>query len=322
MRSTHRSHRRSSRPDKKGLDRFLSSPLFLVLGSIFLLIGLYSSLSATKGSNGFYDALMSFFIPAVDGPIGPEIAGSGLTEVLLYFLPAMVLLAVSLIFQRNYRQVTLPAAVLASVYLIVIQVKISFVNPLTGGCFYPDFLTAILLLWVSSLLLLGTAYSHRNLPLQILTCLFFYVSALLLASIYITRWEYLLTFILLFTILIALVGQKTEKPTIHVINAVFAWGFLGLIWLRKLVINAKPEFLPLFFTFAILFYLLFYAIVLFSSSKKENPQPKWSGLVITVPNFLFLLEPPYTSFITFLVHSRWGFLSLGCSRFILPRSMG
>ena len=286
---SHRTHRRSSRSTKTGFDRFLSSPLFIALGSIFLLIGVYSSLSASKGSNGFYDALMSYFAPAVDGPVGPEIAGTGLTELLLYFLPPIVILTGCLIFWRNFRAITLPASVLAAIFLIVIQVKISFVNPITGGCFYPDFLTAILFLGVSTLLLLGAAYRHRNSSLLILSCFFFYISALLLATIYITRWEYLLTFIVLFTLMVAVIGQKIEKPVIHVINGVFAWGFLGLIWLRELVVNARQEFLTLFFTFAILFYLLLYGIVLFSSSKKGNPLPKWIGLVITGSNLLVLL---------------------------------
>ena len=290
---THRSHRRSGNRKPNGFERILNSRLFIVLGSIFLLIGLYSTLSSSAGSNGLYNLILSFFAPAADVPVGPEIAGSGLTELLLYFLPAVFVIIGTLIFARNYPTITLPLSILTSIYLIVIQIKISLFNVNFGGCFYPEFYTSVFFLWVPSLLLLANGFIFRKSSLLILTCFYFYISVVLLYQSFFTHLEFFFAFILLFSLLITWVGQKIEKPINHLINFIFAWGFMGLFWLRKFVVNPRTEFLPLFFTFGILFYLLFYFSVLYTSAKKDNPLPRWIHLVITGVNLLAFIGTTY-----------------------------
>ena len=283
---THHSHRTPGFHKPKGFERFLNSRLFIVLGSIFLLIGLYSSLSSSSGSNEFYNLILSFFAPGADVPAGPDIAGTGLTELILYFLPAVIVLIGTLIFAGNYRGLTLPISILSAIYLIVIQIKISFFNTIFGGCFYPDFYTAILFLWLPAFLLLANSLIHRKSALLILTCFYFYISVVLLYQNFPARIEFFFGFILLCSLLITGIGQKIEKPVNHLINFIFAWGYFGLFWLRKLVVNSRPEFLPLFFIFGIFFYLLFYAVVLYTSAKKDNPVHHWIHLVINGSNLL------------------------------------
>ena len=286
----HRSRKkRSSRPTGT-IDRLLGSPLFIVLGGIFLLIGIYSSLSANKGSHGLYDMLMSLFAPSADDvPGGPEVAGSDLPVLLLYFLPAVAALTASLIFVKNHRPVTLSLSVLTAVYLVLIQVKISFINVNTTGCFYQNFPVASLFLWVPTLLLLASSLRHRSSALLILTSAFFYLSLLLLAGAYNSYFEYLYPFVLPFSILISWIGQRVDKPLIHSINMAGAWGFLGLLWLRKFVVNSKPEFLPLFFGVGLAFYLVFYVIVTLASAKKGNPLARWMQLWLIIANLLLFL---------------------------------
>ena len=72
---------------------------------------------------------------------------------------------------------------------------------------------------------------------------------------------------------------------------------MGLFWLRKFVVNTKSEFLPVFFIFGTLFYLLFYAIVIYTSHSKENPLPKWMQLLISWANLsVFLGTTGYVLF--------------------------
>lgn len=282
--------KRRSRP-RGTIDRLLGSPLFIVLGAIFLLIGIYSSLSATKGSHGMYDMLMRGFAPTAgdDVPGGPEVEGSDLPVLLLYFVPAIAALTASLIFVKNHRPITLPLSGLTAIYLLLIQVKISFINVNSEGCFYLNFPVASLFLWVPTLLLLATSLRHRSSALLILTSAFFYLSELLLAGAYNSYFEYLYPFVVPFSILISWIGQRVDKPLIHSINMAGAWGFLGLLWLRKFVVNSKPEFLPLFFGVGLAYYLVFYVIFTLASAKKENPPARWMQLLLIIANLLLFL---------------------------------
>ena len=273
----------------KGFERLLNSRTFIALGAIFLLVGIYSSFSSENGTNGFFEMLKRLLIPEiVDAPTA-EISGSGIMELLIYFIPAILILSSTILFARNYKLITYPVSLLTAIYLIGIQIKISYFNLNFGGCYYPDYLTANLFLWTTILLLLLIGFIFRKPALLIVTFFYFYISIVLLGANFFTHLEYQFIFVLIFSISIYLVCKKIEKPIIHLINFAFAWGYLGVFWLRKFVVNGKPEFLPLFFIFVILVYLLFHIVIFATSSKKENPFPKWLQFTITGSNlFIFL----------------------------------
>jgi len=287
----HRSHQ-SRRPKTikpvKGFERLLNTKTFIALGAIFVLVGVYSSFSSSSGSNGLYELFTKFISPSGDAPI-VEVTGNGFWEIILYFFPAIFVLIASLIFRNNYRIISHSTTILSTIYLIFIQVKISFFNVNFGGCFYSDFLTANLFVWLPTLLLFLAALFFRKSILPILICFYFYISLILMETNFWTHLEYLFTFILLFSLIISWIGKKIEKPFVHLVNLTFAWGFIGLYWLRKFVVNSKPEFLPLFFIFGILSYLLFYAVVIFSPDKKENRPPKWLQFTLTGSNLVIFL---------------------------------
>ena len=273
----------------KGIERLLNSRTFIALGAIFLLIGIYSSFSSENGTNGFIEMLKRFLIPElVDMPV-VEGSGTGIVELLLYFIPTIFLLSATLIFSRSYKPITYPVSLLTAIYLIGIQIKISYFNLNFGGCYYPDFFTATLLLFFPALLLLANSLIHRKPALLIFTCFYLYLAPVLLAINYFNHYEFLFTYVLLFSILVSWIGQRIGKPVIHLINIGFTWGFFGLFWLRKLWVHQNVEFLPLFFTFGILVYILFYAVVIVAPDKKEHSFPKWLQFTITCSNlFIFL----------------------------------
>ena len=288
MEPTHNHHHpRHTHKNSHGLERFLNSKLFIFLGVIFIVIGVYSLLANSDGSGGLYQFIVSFLTP-VDGPV-IETAGSGLSEVILYFLPPMAVLIGILIFRTKYHKLTFSLSVLSAIYLFIIQVKISFVNVTFGGCFYPDYLTAVIFLWIPTLLLMIVILSHQKSALLISSCFYFYASILLLSTNFPAHFEFVFTFIVLFTALGSFTSQKIHQPVAHWVNLVCAYGFLGLFWLRKFVVNAKQEFLPIFFIFGFIFFILFYVITLFTAGNKENPLPRRIQLFMYGTNLLVYL---------------------------------
>ena len=297
MEHPHSHHYRSTSRTKKQtkFERFLSSPLFIILGIISILAGVYSMMGSGDGHNGLYELILSLFAP-VEGPI-VEVTGTGIPELLLYFIPALIILTISIIYSNKNLRLTYLIAILIAIYFAAIQIKISLFNTTFGGCFYPDFLSASIFMWFTILVLLVSAFRHSKSTLLILTCFFFYASVVLYTAVYGKYYEYLFLFTIFYSILVTWIALKINKPAIHWVNTAFAWAFFGLFWLRKFVVNAKPEVLPIFFIFGTLFYLLFYAIVLYTSHQKENPIPKWMQLLISWANLsVFLGTTGYVLF--------------------------
>ena len=288
-----RSHRRTPRPKTikpaKGFERLLNSRTFIILGVIFMLVGVYSSFSSGNGSNGFVEMLKRFFIPEVIDMSVAEFSGSGIAELLLYFTPGILLLSLTLIFAKNYKHITYPTSLIGVLYLIGIQIKITYFNLNFGGCYYPDFFAATLLLLIPAVLLLANSFIHRKPALLVFACIYLYIAVILLSLNYFKHYEFLFTYVLIFSILVFWVGQKIEKPFIHLINMAFTLGFFSLFWLRKLVVHQTVEYLPVFFTFGILCYLLYYIIFILISIKKESLFPKWMQSTLIGSNLLIFL---------------------------------
>ena len=152
----------------------------------------------------------------------------------------------------------------------------------------PFFIASLFLLLIAFGLLASNFLHHKNM-LLVLTCFFFYASVVYYAAKYTLDYDYLFTYTILFSIAIAWIGRKIEKPDIQWINPAFAWSFFGLFWLRKFVVNAKPEFLQMFFIFGILFYLLFYVLVVIIPENKKHPTTKLMQLVVAWANLLVFL---------------------------------
>ncbi|MCX6279456.1 MAG: DUF2339 domain-containing protein [Bacteroidetes bacterium] len=97
----------------------------------------------------------------------------------------------------------------------------------------------------------------------------------------------LLSLIILFTIGIAWSSRKFNKPTVNLTNFCFAIAIFGLHWLRKLAVNSRTEYMLLFFIYGIFFYVLFYAVIVYTSSAKEKALSKWMQLTMALTNLLF-----------------------------------
>ncbi|MCX6239874.1 MAG: DUF2339 domain-containing protein [Bacteroidia bacterium] len=288
----HKHRRKSSLSQKRELSRFLTFYLFIVLGVVFLLIGLYFSLSSTESLNNLFAMLMNFLKPA-DGPIVEEVLPpvQSSMNILLHNLSAALILIVLNIYAKKFPSITYSGSLIIALYLIVINTKILEGNFIYGVLIHSSFLIASLYLFLTLSLLFITAILHRKSGILILACFYFYfyISVVLYTATFSSFFNFLQPFVLFFTIVIFYVGRKIERPYINLINFSFGCGFFGLIFLAKFVVNSKPDFLIGFFTFTMLYYLLFYVIAGYNSSINEQPLRKWMQLLLTWLNLLFLL---------------------------------
>ncbi|MFZ4796192.1 MAG: DUF2339 domain-containing protein [Bacteroidia bacterium] len=276
-------------PRKKGgLDRFLRSRLLFILGGVFLLLGLYFSLSTTDVLKFISNLMMKLLNPTADIQKDEITNWSGFTFLLGYFLPAIIVLFVSNLYERRYNKTTYPISLITIVYFIIIQTKI-FSNLLFRSYYYPNFLIASVFLFLITILLLSTVLIYRKNSLLLLSSIFFFVTVVQYGVSPLARLEYLFSYVIVFNILIAWIANKMQRNEIDILNFIFTFFFYFLFLIRKFAVNSRPEFLIIFFTFAILFYFLFYFINLYTSNDKEKPLSRGSQLVFNWSNLLFFL---------------------------------
>ena len=92
----HITSRKSSHRKERGIERFISSRLFIVLGVLFLLIGLYYSLSSSEGSGSFFELFKKALQPTNAGAEPAiEFSGKGIWVLLLCFTPAILAISIS-----------------------------------------------------------------------------------------------------------------------------------------------------------------------------------------------------------------------------------
>ncbi len=292
-----RSHRSKSRTKKQTkFERFLSSPLFIILGIISILAGLYSMIAMGDGHNGLHETTMAFFAPQAVGPI-VEITGSGSEILILYFLPAILALIGSMAYIRKNISIAYRLSIIVTLYLIVIQTITNFRGNFLGGPYYGHIFYAALYLFLPVILIFLTSILHRKSSLLILAGLYFYISVIFYTQYYGTPYNYLFPFVLIFSAGIYWVGLKIKKPAINLTNFLCAISYFSLFWLRNFIIHSKTDLLVQFFVLNTLIYLLYYLIEIFASHPKENPLPKWMQLLISWANLsVFLGTMAYVLF--------------------------
>jgi hypothetical protein len=244
----HQSSRKIRIKKQTAFERFLSSSLFFILGTLSLVAGAYSLATSGSGFQSLVDMFLGSLTPAAEKTVTAGLPTAGSTV-------------------------------------------------LRAGSAYPSFPVASLILFAVMTLIHVAALRFRSETLLIISCLFFYLPVLFFSTVYLDRPEYLLGYVLLFTLSVTLVGLKIKKSVIHLVNQVFVYGFTGLFWLVNFVVNQTTGLLPHFFIAGILFYLFFYVLMLFASKAKEPPFPKWIQLVISWNSLAFFLGT--TSYIIF-----------------------
>ncbi len=321
MEQTH-SHRtkikRISKPPK-GFGRYINSTLISVFGSIFLLIGLYSTFSSLLGPNGINGLISGFIAPSTVVPVVIEISGGGLQDLIFWLLPPILLLISSLFYTKKYHKITLPISVITAGYLFIMQIML-FLNYITkGGGYFSSLIIAGIFLTITVLLLFLAALWNKKLPLLILTCCYFYASIVLYSAVYGTPYNFLFPGVIVFSLLIFILGQKTDHPIINSINLLFAILYWSLFWFRNFIVNAKTGLLFQFFVLALLFYFLFTVISIIASAKKEHPIPRQVQLGFAGLNLLIFAGTPFYVLVKYITS---GYIGLYVALMLLIQVIG
>lgn len=273
----HRKKKKSSKSDR-------ISTILLYAGLLFMLLGLIYIFESAGRGNGISTLLQQIFTPSNDIEVKKESGMLGI-KVFLYFLPVCLILILNVFFSKKLKLISSILAISALFYLLLVQVWILAISITLN--IYPNLLTASVFLWLLVLLLLANMYVLQKPIVSILTILFFYISIVLFSPNFFGSQNFLLGYVLIFSTLVFFVSKHIKQPSLNLLNNAFALGFMGLFWLRKFVVNSKPDFLVVFIVFATAFYILFYTITLLASRKQHDSLPKWSQLAMLWGNFLF-----------------------------------
>ena len=255
--------------DNTGLERIIFIWSFVAIGLIFLSIGLYSMLLSSDSLLKITELFKNFFQPSTDQTAVVSFTTSSLGSLLLYFVPGILILLLSIFFARKYRTISYSLILIISAYFVFVQLKL-FANVFLGGCVYDYLYQALIFLFLTVSLLLIAAYVLNKSAVLILSCLYLYLTSALYILTFHDGYEVLLILMLLFGIATLFIEKRIASPRISLTNYIFATGFYALFFIRKFVVNSKPEFLHVFFLTGGLFYLVFYIIPVFLTRTKDK----------------------------------------------------
>ena len=287
MHSNTNQHYKRKLTQKGEIEKLIFTRLLIVFGLLFLISGLYLFFSSSNLSVYILNSIQSLLKPSIEHTKSIYSFNSSLNiTLLLYFIPAISILIASLYFAGKYRVTSFILITIVSMYFIFIQVRL-FINTYSGGCSYDNnLIIAVFFLIITAMLLVKAALIYGNFFFSALTCLYFYFSTLLYV-LSIDGHEVLFVLIILFSIVIILMGEKIKQPQINLVNYLLATGFFSIYFFKKIIINSELEFLPIFFIFGGLYYVLFYLIPVFSSGSEDKPLSKWMQSLLGSSNLLF-----------------------------------
>ena len=255
--------------DNTGLERIIFIWSFVAIGLIFLTIGLYSMLLSSDFLLKITELFKTFFQPSTDQTAVVSVATNSLGSLLLYFVPGLLVLLFSIFYAEKYRTISYSFTLIISVYFIFVQLKL-FANVFLGGCVYDYLYQAEIFLLLTVSLLLVAAYVIKKSSVLILSCLYLYLTSALYILTFHEGYEVLLILMLLFGIATLFVEKRVANPKISLLNYVLATCFYALFFIRKFVVNSKPEFLHVFFLTGGLFYLVFHIIPVFLTRTNDK----------------------------------------------------
>ena len=269
--------------------------LLILTGVVFLLVGVYNSLTFSVAFGSLKLLIANFFQPSNDVSTSTGVlTGPGFGSVLLFFSPAFIFLGLSIYYSKQFAQLAYRIALVSAIYLIGIQCYF-FIISYTGIFYYINPYTPSFFLILSTVLLLIAALIHRKSILLIVSLIYFYISVEIIAMSYFVPFFVLFSLVFILSIAVYWIALKLERPNVNVVNYLFALIFLAFFVLRKFYINNKIEYLTEYIIFSICFYLLFLAIQILSANSKNKPLNKWLHLVLNWSNLVcFIIS---TSFI-------------------------
>lgn len=264
--------------------------LLIFAGLILFLVGVYFVISTADLFHKVFHYYESFIAPSSGNNTTVFIPGSmGIVKIIFYFVPALIVLAFSLFYSKKYKQAAYIVSVLIALYFIIIQFKLA-ADFFFRGFYYADFTQASLFLYASVAMLVFAGFVFKKQTLVLLSTGYIYLTSFLYIMTF--GGEYytvLFTGVFVYSVFIVLLDRGIRSSRINLINFVFFLGLFSFFFLRKFIINSKIEFLPVFFGFGILFYMLFYSIPFFSTRNMSKPINRWIQATLTGLNLIFFI---------------------------------
>jgi len=265
----------------------LISKVLAAVGIVFTIAGFVYAISLLKNSDSLIQLFLNILKPQEAVEVEQEMPGGTFNSFLFFFLPSIIGLAILGYFKNGLKPWNNQISIFFSTAALFLQIILVLQTILHGTWYFPNLAIAMLFIGLIVVVHLWNALRLKSVPVLLLTSCYFYFSILLLSVFYLKSFEYYFSATILFSVVFYLVSKEIAKPSLNLLNLAFALGFMGLFWLRKFVVNSKPDFLVVFIVFATAFYILFYTITLLASRKQHDSLPKWSQLAMLWGNFLF-----------------------------------
>ncbi len=276
------------------IESFITTYLFLALGVIFIIGSiwwLYDS-STTQGGS-LWNNLMAFLFPTNNVIVEhTEVNGSFDWNIYIPFTFGFGLVGISAYIKNVKTKLCAALANIAIFYLNIINIKILYYDGLyTMNSCYPNHNTALFI----SLFLLFTSFAFsfylNTSKINRIAIPFFYISLLLIIAYFGLKLRYLIPTVLLVTTSTYMLSLKQNYRPLNLWNFIFAWFFIIMIWLRKIVALNTSDYLFSFIVFSSLFYILSQLIIILNNTTTiQSKKNKFNNLLILSINSILLLS--------------------------------
>ena len=275
------------------IESFITTYLFLALGVIFIIGSiwwLYDS-STTQGGS-LWNNLMTFLFPTNNTLAGhTEVNNPFIWNIYIPYTFGFCLVVISAFIKKIKPKLNITLANIAIVYLNIINIKILYYDGLyTMNSCYPNHNTALFI----SLFLLFTSfvisYYLKTPKINRIAISFFYISLFLIIGYYGLKLRYLMPFVLLVTVSTYLLSFKQNYRPLNLWNFIFAWFFIIMIWLRKIVALNTSDYLFSFIVFSSLFYILSQLILILNNTTIQSKKTQFNTILILSINSILLLS--------------------------------
>lgn len=312
-----RRHHRKKKGSTSGSS--LISKALAAIGIVFTLAGFVYAITLFKNSDSLIQLFLNLFQPQELVEVEQEMPGGTFNGFLFFFLPSVVGLAIFGYFKNLLKQWNKPISVFLASAVMFLQIILALKMFLQGEWYFPNLAISILFIVLIVIVHFWNAWRLKSVSVLLIAIGYFYFSLLTLSVFYLRSFEYYFSVAIIFSVVHYMVSKAIAKPSLNLLNQAFAIGFIGLFWLRKFVVNTKPDFLLVFLVFATAFYILFYVITLLASRKDQPGLSKWSQVGMLWGNFLFFAAT--TGFVIIKFYG-FGYLWILVSALILLHSGG
>lgn len=291
----------------KGIERY-SSLVFSFIGLGLLLYSIYFYFSFQKELiNTFYNSLFSHTEKSSEF----KIEGSNISyfEIFWRFGPPVLISFLCYLGAKKYPIRTYYLNLIAIISLIVLHLQLFFHKFFLHTASQGNVLvTSLLFLIPITIFFLNYKVHKRQLSLKFIS-LFFYS---FIFQLVVVHYSYAFIFgaILIYSVVFYLLTLSKQDFINNLINAIFAYCFLGIFVLRKLYVGHHESFLPIFFVASFLYFALFFFVGI--SFSKINVTIKhlfhWSNTLVYIGVNVIVIKNFYgfwyfvPVFIALLIH--------------------